>query len=400
MKKIITIFTLILMLTTSIPTFMTEANLNSTPLTKSNSEYIVNDIENEALVLISKYLELQKNALLTRHVNINTFEDILINDNLREYENELLEFIIISQNQDDTKISSYNYIIKNIKLSAQDSLIRVNVSIEKTIQYSFLSEPSQINDEYIFIFNYKNETLGIEGITTTEEIRSLYGPDTNFALLKKNAKSNYTKYKDQLLTDAQENKIALETFSIASNFVNYSTTNRQNAATYSTTYTNNSGVYDSDDYNYFEFKVYGKDDCQNFISQCIWYGFGGRNSANLDFPMNGVWWANLSGETTTWNWTSASAFKSYITGNYSGNLYGVHGIEYISPSNMLTGDYVYVPGHVMFINNVSGTSAWENIYISAHTRNRLNVNLKALYSGISVPPSDMRFMKIYGCLQP
>ena len=62
------------------------------------------------------------------------------------------------------------------------------------------------------------------------------------------------------------------------------------------------------------------------------------------------------------------------------------------------GDYVYVPGHVMFITDItgSGSTKWEDIYISAHTNNRKNKNLKSLYDGVSIPPSDMRFMSIWG----
>lgn len=46
------------------------------------------------------------------------------------------------------------------------------------------------------------------------------------------------------------------------------------------------GTTNSSSYNTSQFKVYADTDCQNFVSQCIWYGFGGRSSSRKDYPMN------------------------------------------------------------------------------------------------------------------
>lgn len=45
-------------------------------------------------------------------------------------------------------------------------------------------------------------------------------------------------------------------------------------------------------------------------------------------------------------------------------------------------------------SNGNGVTDWSEIYITAHTKNRKNHNLKALYSGISTPPSYLKFVKI------
>ncbi|EOD01711.1 amidase domain-containing protein [Caldisalinibacter kiritimatiensis] len=133
-----------------------------------------------------------------------------------------------------------------------------------------------------------------------------------------------------------------------------------------------------------------------------------RDSANKDKPMTEDWWANTTGEVGAdgkydWNWTSTSDFRNWILNNKSQNDYGIQGISYTEPTYMKIGDYVYDPGHVMFITKITdndgdGYTDWDEIYISAHTNNRKNHNLKALYGGVAVPPSDFEFINIYGFL--
>lgn len=99
--------------------------------------------------------------------------------------------------------------------------------------------------------------------------------------------------------------------------------------------------------------------------------------------MTNDWYCNTSKSSA--KWTSASAFKSYIISNEKSSKYGIHGKSYAAPDKTAIGDYVYMPGHVMFITKVDDTNGndatdFSEIYISAHTSNRLDKNLKALYS--------------------
>ncbi len=99
--------------------------------------------------------------------------------------------------------------------------------------------------------------------------------------------------------------------------------------------------------------------------------------------MTNDWYCNTSKSSA--KWTSASAFKSYIISNEKSSKYGIHGKSYAAPDITAIGDYVYMPGHVMFITKVDDTNGnnatdFSEIYISAHTSNRLDKNLKALYS--------------------
>ncbi|QOS99292.1 amidase domain-containing protein [Brevibacterium sp. JNUCC-42] len=106
------------------------------------------------------------------------------------------------------------------------------------------------------------------------------------------------------------------------------------------------------------------------------------------------------GETQTWNWTGTKYFYKWITRNDSNDDYGIQGSASSSPKLIEAGDYIYVPGHVMSVTRVdddnnNGKTDYEEIYISAHTNNQKNKNLKALYRGASPSILDMEFMLIY-----
>lgn len=117
--------------------------------------------------------------------------------------------------------------------------------------------------------------------------------------------------------------------------------------------------------------------------------------------MTSDWWANTSGETSTWNWTGTSFFYNWITENEDNDDYGIHGKAYIVPNYLAVGDYIYMPGHVMLVtkivdNNGNGVTDYNEIYISAHTNDREDYHLKTLYENVGNPPSSMRFMRVFG----
>jgi len=85
-----------------------------------------------------------------------------------------------------------------------------------------------------------------------------------------------------------------------------------------------------------------------------------------------------------------------VKANYSSNLYGLQGYA-TTVSNIKVGDYVYVPGHVLFITEVSDTNGngiidYNELEICAHTSNRKDKNLATLYG--STQPSNMQFVRI------
>jgi hypothetical protein len=165
-----------------------------------------------------------------------------------------------------------------------------------------------------------------------------------------------------------------------------------------------------------KFKPYSRD-CQNFVSQCVWYGFGGVNTAtaieNHDLPMvkpglNGTeWWADSSTTGGNWTWTwigdsSLSGFRQMITDNFNGVLTGVQGREG-TMSSLLVADYVsnYTWSHVYIVVeipdlNLNGRVDYNEIYVSAHTSNVKHVRLIDLISD----PTQVHYMYIVCFLNP
>lgn len=73
---------------------------------------------------------------------------------------------------------------------------------------------------------------------------------------------------------------------------------------------------------FFDFSTLGGN-CQNFVSQCIWAGFGGNDAASAisrnQFPMNTSWYCESNGDHSG-SFTATSYFRNYINGegSYSG----------------------------------------------------------------------------------
>lgn len=183
------------------------------------------------------------------------------------------------------------------------------------------------------------------------------------------------------------------------------TYDRGKASWYGKAYTNNDGSNSTTNYNSLFVNYAGSwADCQNFVSQCIWYGFGGVNSAasiQAHFlPMcdnqygTTNWYADYYSSLRTWD--NVSSFYNMIKANYDNNRPGVQGYQG-SLSLTWAGDYV-VQGdwaHAMIVVGITdydgdGQTDYNEIYISGHTSNRLNVRLSDL-----VPdPGQIRYIYV------
>lgn len=182
---------------------------------------------------------------------------------------------------------------------------------------------------------------------------------------------------------------------------------RSRASSYATTYaTSYNGNFNS-----------WSSDCQNFGSQCVWYGFGGTNTLaaiqNKSKPMvpspantAEQWWQNgtLGGTDPAWHWTGVVAFRDHI---YDwAKSYGVFGsITTGSVANTEKGDIIQIKNssgtwyHTYIVDYVSGTygsRTSSNIWVCAHTTNRNHTQLSTL--GIAV--SNMRLIKISSAQGP
>ncbi len=156
-------------------------------------------------------------------------------------------------------------------------------------------------------------------------------------------------------------------------------------------------------------------DCQNFVSQCLWYGYGGINESgpieNHDLPMIDdnvparTWWCNSSGTGTYLNnycWTSVASFHWMATKNYSENTVGLRTTRG-TISATLVGDYIKFRtiSHVYIISrivdyNMNNMTDFNEIYICSHTTNHRDRRLSDL---LSYPP-PIYYMWNMGFLDP
>lgn len=361
--------------------------------------------EDEVKKVIENYFntkyELQQKQNVGHTKNLNTFffkpkENIYLN-----YEIGRLNYFVKSDIVSKTNIEYFNNKFNYLETNIEGSTANIKLDLNTSIKYNYLNEPFHDAITHNITLQKLKDKWYISEDKYIDEFKMLYNLQTDFDTI-----IPYIKELHEENTN-KNNLIEKETIEIKSipgdSYDSYSSSDREDAVEYARRYSEDTGGYDGSSYNNSQFKYFSyKNDCQNFVSQCIWYGFGGRSSSNKDYPMCSEWWANTRSTSTTWNWTGTSYFYNWITENYDNYIdnhntgYGVQGYS-TTPSNIKEGDYIYVPGHVLFISKADdvdndGSVEYNEIEICAHTSNRKDKNLAALYG--SVQPSNMKFMHI------
>jgi len=187
----------------------------------------------------------------------------------------------------------------------------------------------------------------------------------------------------------------------------YISYDRSDGVWYAKTHTRDGTGCDDQDYNtnFVDFHTICKD-CQNLVSQSVWYGFGGNDSTssieNHYAPMvdnwTGAteWWADSGDYVSTW--TVSSTFKNMATNNYSTG-YGVQAYE-TSLDYIQWGDVVRhkSTGHAMYVTVYGDTDGdghlgLDEVKVTAHTNNREDRPLDWLYAGCDA--DDFNWIKIY-----
>lgn len=369
--------------------------------------------------VINEYFQAQLDSVKSKNISLieksNSIIDVTTESGKEIYDYEFgkAKYLITSYKLDNTTLENYNYEINYTAIEFNNNEAVVDLSITKNMKYNFLKDNFSTNESHKITLKKDYPKWLINNDEYDTDFKSLYPIGTDFNVLINDLPEFYNNYikavndsKTKYNSNEDITNQIISPMSIPGDHDDYYYySNRQNAVSYALSYTEETNDFTWDTYNNAQFKhyydQYGEPaDCQNFVSQCIWRGFGSStsSSATKDYPMNSQWWANLSGETSTWNWTSAGTFKNYIISNENSNSYGIHGGEFIIPNDTQIGDYIYVPGHVLFVtratdSNGNGIIDYSEIYISAHTANRRDYNLKANYLGII--PQGTRFMKIY-----
>lgn len=320
------------------------------------------------------------------------------------YEMGRIKYTIESLVYADDKLTDYNFNISISDLTITGNQARIEAKATINNFYSYNGNQVETNNcNHIFTLIKKDNQWLIENDDYSDEFKDIYGYGTNFEKLINNisvSEQNFVQKQAEL-----DKKISgIVPRGLPGDV--YKTYNRSTASKYALQYTSNSGDMNSSSYN-LKFKYYNTgdtSDCMNFVSQCIWAGFGGTNNQtainNHNIPMMFNWWADKTAcvsDPPGWNWTSISAFIPLVTSNYSDDGYGVRAFE-TTLKSVLAGDIIYVPGHILFVNRISdnnsnGIIEYKEIYVSAHTSNRRDYNLKTLYGGTN-PPSNMHFVKV------
>ncbi|QDX95085.1 hypothetical protein EEL32_02045 [Brevibacillus laterosporus] len=393
--------------------FLSVLGLALSPVTSLASSNKQSD-ENKITSQLQSYFDTELSSIENKDKDsLQDLRNMFDNDNkevqeIVDYEIERAKFLIDSHNEDGTKINGFkNKIdIKNIEVKGDTA--NVTLSLTQNIEYSFLKDTFENEiDHKVELINQNGEWLIVKD-EYMDNLKELFDVGTDFKRLGKETVSLEQTKEENIPQTWAEKRAKIERTGEVSMFKipgdrwdGYSASDREDAVYYAKKYTDSSNTTSTSNYNNSQFKAYGDTDCQNFVSQAIWYGLGGRDSSTKDYPMRSDWWANKKGETSTWNWTGTKYFYKFITRNDSNDDYGIQGGASSSPKLIEAGDFIYVPGHVMFVTRVdddnnNDKTDYEEIYISAHTNNQKNKNLKALYGGASPSKLDMEFMLIYG----
>lgn len=353
----------------------------------TKSELLINNNIDKAGILSSYFFEHTKNKYL-------------------DYEIGRIQYFIESNIVSGTNfdVCDFNLEYSNIDVKGTNATIEVKVISDVKYNYMDNISISEIPHR-ITLQNISGNWLIIKD-EYMDEFKKLFNMNTNFVNEVKKMKTNYKKSSLENIKNkgivppntncSNEKNDSYPRIVPGDATYNYLSSNRTNAVSYARLWTDNTGTNSDTNYNNNQFKYFSYgNDCQNYVSQCIWYGFGGRSSSSKDFPMYSEWWANTVSTSTTWNWTGTSYFYNEITSNYQNDGYGVQGYA-TTPSNIQIGDYIYVTGHVLLVTKANDTDGdgvveYNELEICAHTSNRKDCNLSALYGA---QPSDMKFMHI------
>lgn len=328
---------------------------------------------------------------------------------LYNYELGKLKYLLASYALSTNKVNDYNLNISfdNINIKDKNATISANVDYTISDSWGIGVQPRKIYHEITLSQN--NGNWRIEDDKYSDELKELYPVGTDFDDVISKLSTSTSDINNKNITSTNQSANLVEPpiqYIVPGDY--YAYYDRTKAVNYALSWTSEGTGTSGTSYNNGQFKYFSSgNDCQNYVSQSIWAGFGGTSSSPTAYPMNSIdWWANTSntsysqdyGGVYRWNWVNTGDFFTYITNNYSNNYYyGPQGYSTTSTSSIQVGDYVYVPGHVLFVtriddNNGNGTTEYNEIYISAHTNNHKNYNLASLYG--STQPSNMQFVKV------
>ena len=307
---------------------------------------------------------------------------------LFEYEKQMRD-----DNSADISNEKFEYTINSITITGD----KATAKCYEQYEYTYKNDPvrSSRGIEYQITFVKKDNKWEIVDITTNNELERLVAQTGDVS-------GKYISDFDIDEEVEEESKDFASTTAVNGTTHEY---NRSAAAQYALDYSASSDGTDAYNSKFPHFDA----DCQNFVSQCVWFGLGGTNTttaiSNKNKPMMTTtgrgWFCTKSGHSASQ--TVVGDFRNYVVPEADGED-GIYGVRYLKGkiANAQKGDVVQICDsngtwyHSYIISSVTGTygsRTLSNINICAHTSNRRNENLANV---IGASSTNFRLIRISG----
>ena len=307
---------------------------------------------------------------------------------LFEYEKQMRD-----DNSADISNEKFEYTINSITITGD----KATAKCYEQYEYTYKNDPvrSSRGIEYQITFVKKDNKWEIVDIITNNELERLVAQTGDVS-------GKYIFDFDIDEEVEEESKDFASTTAVNGTTHEY---NRSAAAQYALDYSASSDGTDAYNSKFPHFDAY----CQNFVSQCVWFGLGGTNTttaiSNKNKPMMTTtgrgWFCTKSGHSASW--TVVGDFRNYVVPEADGED-GIYGVRYLKGkiANAQKGDVVQICDsngtwyHSYIISSVTGTygsRTLSNINICAHTSNRRNENLANV---IGASSTNFRLIRISG----
>lgn len=307
---------------------------------------------------------------------------------LFEYEKQMRD-----DNSADISNEKFEYTINSITITGD----KATAKCYEQYEYTYKNDPvrSSRGIEYQITFVKKDNKWEIVDIITNNELERLVAQTGDVS-------GKYIFDFDIDEEVEEESKDFASTTAVNGTTHEY---NRSAAAQYALDYSASSDGTDAYNSKFPHFDA----DCQNFVSQCVWFGLGGTNTttaiSNKNKPMMTTtgrgWFCTKSGHSASW--TVVGDFRNYVVPEADGED-GIYGVRYLKGkiANAQKGDVVQICDsngtwyHSYIISSVTGTygsRTLSNINICAHTSNRRNENLANV---IGASSTNFRLIRISG----
>ncbi len=280
-----------------------------------------------------------------------------------------------------------HYTVKNIQI--EDSYAEITISAMMSFQYVDYDQPSLMEDIYILsLAKIDTQWLVIDAEDEQDYFEITYRGQSNYSIddiLSEYATLNSGSTTDNIQSSVYTEQTAVLPTATSSTNLLY---NEDNATAYAYTYTTSIASNTPEDFYNENFFSYASVDCMNFVSQCIWAGFGGNNTTSSiqdrGIPMDNVgsnkWYGGAGNTYPIKYWASCSNFRSYAANSLNATETGLLVVsgdissteDFSNYQNSLLGAVLHGPGsdssygHAVIITDVNGTDR-EDVYYCGHT---------------------------------